>query len=117
MIGFVGMRILNTVGHGCGSFREGMAAPEAALVGGGVDCLRTRTETGEQLTMTNKQPARVLDALMYEVLKTTTMLLFLLSGISMNRRKQYEAPGVARPFGAAGTAAALSLPVHRRGAG
>ena len=75
-----------------------MAAPEAALVGGGIDCLRTRTETGEQPTMTNKQPARVLDALMYEVLKTTTMLLFLLSGISMNRRKQYEAPGVARPL-------------------
>ena len=48
--------------------------------------------------MTNKQPARVLDALMYEVLEATTMLLFLLSSISMNRRKQYQAPGVASPL-------------------
>ena len=48
--------------------------------------------------MTNRQPSLVLNSLLYGVLQVTTMLLFLLSGISTNRRKQYLAPGVARPL-------------------
>ena len=47
--------------------------------------------------MTNRQPARVLDSLLYEVFQATTMLLFLLSSITTNRQKQYVAPGVASP--------------------
>ena len=47
--------------------------------------------------MTDRQTGQLLGSLMYEVLQATTMLLFLLSSIATNRRKQYEAPGVARP--------------------
>lgn len=45
-----------------------------------------------------KQPALVMSSLLCGVLQATTMLLFLLSGISTNRRKQYVAPGVASPL-------------------
>ena len=48
--------------------------------------------------MTNRKPALVMSSLMYGVLQATTMLLFLLSGISTNRRKQYVARGVASPL-------------------
>ncbi len=48
--------------------------------------------------MTTRRPARVMAALLHEVLQASSMLLFLLSGIATSRRRQYVQPGVARPL-------------------
>ncbi len=48
--------------------------------------------------MNDSHPARVLDALLYDVLQAAVMLLFLLSSGATNRRKHHVAPGVAHPI-------------------
>ena len=50
------------------------------------------------MTTTDKQPARILGTLLYEVCEATTMLLFLLSSIATSRQRQYIQPGAARPL-------------------
>ena len=48
--------------------------------------------------MNDSHPARVLNALLYDVLQAAVMLLFLLSSAATNRRKHQVAPGVAHPI-------------------
>ena len=48
--------------------------------------------------MNDSQPARVLNALLYDVLQAAVMLLFLLSSAATNRRNHHVAPGVAHPI-------------------
>ena len=49
-------------------------------------------------TIMTNGPERVLNSLLYEVLQSTTMLLFLLSSIRTSRQKQYLQQGMARPL-------------------
>ena len=48
--------------------------------------------------MNDSLSARVLHALVYDVLQAAVMLLFLLSSAATNRRKHFVAPGVAHPI-------------------
>ena len=58
--------------------------------------------------MNQSPPARVLDALLYDVVQAAVMLLFLLSSAATNRRKHQMAPGVARAIPLQGLSLCLS---------
>ena len=48
--------------------------------------------------MNDSLSARVLNAMLYDVLQAAIMLLFLLSSAATNRRKHFVDPGVAHPI-------------------
>ena len=57
----------------------------------------------------------VMNSLMFDLYQATTMLLFLLSSTSANRRRHYVAEGRADPAGVTRSARTLPVTFHLSG--